>query len=145
MLADGGPHDRFEESQDITDASASPFDGRFGRGSQDAERFIGLQNHVRDLLKKLISRVEELTPIIFGIIPMLDDQQDGINVHSLFLTQCLRDRFTKLNTMLFTRTWAEIIYWLLVIPHSHQFEWRLVMETIPRITMNEPSGDVIGV
>ena len=47
--------------------------------------------------------------------------------------------------MLATNLWPQIVLWLLVIEHPHELEWRLMMQTVDRVAVNESPGDMVSV
>ena len=75
---------------------------------------------------------------------MFDDEQNSIDVESVLFPQRLGNRLTKFDTVLITNTGTQVRNRLLVIPHPNQFEGRLMMEPVSRVSVNKSARDMVG-
>ena len=76
---------------------------------------------------------------------MFNDQKNRINVQTILFAECLWNRRTQLDVVDLTDSRSEVVFGMLVVEHSDEIKWRLVMEAISGVAVNESTSDVIRV
>jgi hypothetical protein len=76
---------------------------------------------------------------------VLDDEKHRVHVQTPLASQGFGGRPAKLDAVPFAGLDPQVILGSLVVVHPHELKWRLVVESIARVSVNEPARDVIRV
>src|SRR5262245_1400665 len=109
------------------------------------DALAGLFENLDDLLKKLVTRVQNLAKLVYRIVAVLDDQGDRIDIEPRGSTQRLSRGLDQLDAVALAKTRPQVVGRRLIVVHPHDLQVRLVREAVLLKTENHPPHDVIGV
>src|SRR5262245_22323145 len=113
--------------------------------AENGHAFARLFKNLDDLLKKLVTRVQNLAKLVYRIVAVLDDQGDRIDIEAVSPAERLSRGLDQLDAVPLTEARPQVVGRRLIVKHPHDLQVRLMRDAVLLKSENHPPDNVIGV